>query len=1631
MNKLKKNLSVLTLMVSVMVATPLAACKKDNTYKVEFDTIGGVEIDSVKVEKESDYVLPTDVKKEGYIFDGWYTNPEYSGERVESIKIIDNIKLYAKWVEAHTITLDLNGGSYNGSLTITGKSGTKISDLVKDIIPTKNSAKFGNWFINDSEINDNSKLTKDITLVAKYKIKYQVSVNKESLDGTSYEEEIVDRYAYPGQKVSFDDVFEGFSYVEKQETVDEVTISESATNLLKVYFDRDEYSVTIRSNYPIETMEEDKVVYKMTYGEEKELSDVNFKCDGYYLVGYSFSPNGEVVYDAHFFENKAVNEEKTNVNDIKISTNKSTSLYAIWKKGYVDMFGGDDTIFIKDEKNAYLYRNGVYFHGEYNAKKNSFIFPNDYENLEGKIFDDGTFAYLDGERSEYSATLYKVGEGLDSTVKILFDSSNGVTYSQNINGEINNSVGTYTISEQGYFTATFTSGLLENKKLTFIVGTIKDSNASVNAFQVRDEDEVNLGKLVRFGLYNSNVSYYQAYDITLSGFGTLAFNNGNGYTTYYYTFDKDSNILTMTTSQGAVAGVCKIITVNGVNGYYLYDDSLDKEFTNDDGSKLVLDGLYNATYTNKDGAVVSGYYTSKTSVFGGNVVKFTSNGATYTFLTKTTVENVTVDGSDETNTITKYSFEVKPNGYYEYYYMDKNGIYYAPLVVLNDTTEGKATVYGYTSNKKYVKVLDGNYNYNEETKLYSFVKENYYENEASTNPIDLKNVKSFIFNVDESLTSYSVNYWYETTHNDDSTISNSVDYTSDTNAKLTLVDGVAIYKRDGAVVTGTYSTNDDNVTTIKTTNGYIYVILNEEEKTFVTLDYAPTSAYVVNENGTYSNKEYVDLDGRGNATYVYYVTENDSSVKKTITGSVYSTLETTSLGLKIYRFNSDEKVFNYIMVTSNNNTFIFPYNEDYYGNFEGKDGILQLDGFQYYASYVDTNGVEYKGMYSVLENNVVRVSFESGYRYFDLNTGSKTFTIKGIEYGTYLVRDNQGFIGIYLEFDGYNKANIFKYEKNAADEQVKVEIDDNATYIFDGSKYIITYKNNGENLSYVGYLGSYTYQNKTYNVFDIEHTESALTYINEKTWAVLVLDSKGNATKTNNKGVSEQGKYMLVTDSLLYYVNDAGTDANIYKYNKDDKTIVEASYTAKGYYTSDLKSLLFSKYGFAIFNNETRYYYDIIDNEVYIYHQDAENSKANEYGFVSEKFGQFEDVKEYNGQTYYVNDGFAITLNRKEENKDNYPVLVSEDKYAAIEKLTFTPSGADVFSVSGSVVINGTSYSCTVVKKLNELNEYETYVQVGYYRFMINVEYYGSNNSNYDVVGMFYIRECPSYSYLNTYYMYYMFLGANYAASYKNNLGVVSLVKEFNKEGKVTSDYLSVDFYDGTTAYDLNKNLLKGTKTSYEFDENTGIYTAILESTDGYKYKFYFALTLHKAFKQYGYQVYAITREEVVTSGDYKATVERIVYTETKYPVGTLFKLKLEYKEKEITSSELFTYKDVLYFVERIKDEDNNLIETNYYLLNFESDNSVTDENVLKPYTSLSIEKKKANTYYSSDKGSFVDVVDGRVTILCVDNSKYVVDESSFNEATNTYIVTTLNSKKYSITINEDSTVTITIVNEE
>ena len=54
--------------------------------------------------------LPVPPARKGYEFGGWYTNPDFDGEKVEKIEALDtNIVLYAKWVKK-----GLTGGAIAG-----------------------------------------------------------------------------------------------------------------------------------------------------------------------------------------------------------------------------------------------------------------------------------------------------------------------------------------------------------------------------------------------------------------------------------------------------------------------------------------------------------------------------------------------------------------------------------------------------------------------------------------------------------------------------------------------------------------------------------------------------------------------------------------------------------------------------------------------------------------------------------------------------------------------------------------------------------------------------------------------------------------------------------------------------------------------------------------------------------------------------------------------------------------------------------------------------------------------------------------------------------------------------------------------------------------------------------------------------------------------------------------------------------------------------------------------------------------------------------------------------------------------------------------------------------------------------
>lgn len=128
---------------------------------------------------------PYTPEKEDYEFLGWYSE----SIKFDFSKPIDrDIVLIAKWEEIKeeekpeefTVTFNTDGGSEIPSQNI--KENGKVT---KPENPTKKNYDFVNWYLDDKEYDFDTKVTKDITLVAKWKFN-GVYVSKITLDKTSY-----------------------------------------------------------------------------------------------------------------------------------------------------------------------------------------------------------------------------------------------------------------------------------------------------------------------------------------------------------------------------------------------------------------------------------------------------------------------------------------------------------------------------------------------------------------------------------------------------------------------------------------------------------------------------------------------------------------------------------------------------------------------------------------------------------------------------------------------------------------------------------------------------------------------------------------------------------------------------------------------------------------------------------------------------------------------------------------------------------------------------------------------------------------------------------------------------------------------------------------------------------------------------------------------------------------------------------------------------------------------------------------------------------------------------------------------------------------------------------------------------
>lgn len=104
------------------------------SYTVSFETNGGSIIDSIKVKSNNTVTEPAMPVKNGFMFDGWYTDSGFTNLYDFNTKVSKNIILYAKWTEDNSYNDDADNNNPSDSYN--------KSNPFKDV-------KDDDWFFND------------------------------------------------------------------------------------------------------------------------------------------------------------------------------------------------------------------------------------------------------------------------------------------------------------------------------------------------------------------------------------------------------------------------------------------------------------------------------------------------------------------------------------------------------------------------------------------------------------------------------------------------------------------------------------------------------------------------------------------------------------------------------------------------------------------------------------------------------------------------------------------------------------------------------------------------------------------------------------------------------------------------------------------------------------------------------------------------------------------------------------------------------------------------------------------------------------------------------------------------------------------------------------------------------------------------------------------------------------------------------------------------------------------------------------------------------------------------------------------------------------------------------------------
>ena len=1625
----------------------VTACAEKVNFS--FETNGATEIASVEVSIGEEYTLPV-VKRDGYNFKGWYTNSSFSGDAVTKVTPVADATFYAKWAKLYNIELDADGGTLNETL-ITAEEGSGLYDAVKDYVPVKDGLVFGAWFKGINAISETARVTGDVKLTAKYKLAYTVEIYRQNLEQTGYEkDEDKIGYAYVGETVTSDESLLGFIEVGKKDTVYRIESKDfvvGGITTFRHYFDRRVFTLTY-----VDKLNDATETERVVFGREVSVP-YDYTAEGYYLKGWATNPTGDAVYNADYITTVLYGAESNKNNPDKFSPIDDVSLYAVWENGYRDIFGSDDYVYVSDES-VYLQRGGVFFEGEYDAENGVFVFPVGDDPLEGKVFADHTFTFYNSDREGANYTLFVSGKGVDNNITIILDGNNGIRYTEKRitvdadnqeHEEILTSNGSYTINEETEERiALFTDGELKGKTITFTVGSVSANNGTIPAFQIRNENEYQMGWMVRGVVVNGTLTYYykqdatvHPYSIMLNGYGTAGYYDGSNVSAFRYI--ESDGVYTILDSYGRTQLVFNTVDINGVKGYIAYNSSYDHVYNGENGATLTLDGAYKATYVNGN-QTITGNYSITQSSLGGAIVTLSDGGSSYVFKVTATSSTVSSDDGKEEEVYT-YTFETKLSYYKEFYYRynsNDNKIQTQPLLVWGEKeADGKryATIYGVTASKSYEKVLYGTIEYDEKTELYTFTVTERYDAEVVSESIDFTTINVIVLALDSaSTTNYNISYWYSV--NGASYVKT---YTSgNLGETLTLVSGVAVYTKGGASVKGIYAVSDGLLVVI-TKEENLYVELDEDQGTFILLSHAPFTAKVLKKNGTYSDSETVSFDGKGNAEYK--ITEGSGSDKVTTTynGTVSDTGRVTdTTELVIYSFVSAEKSFEYVLIPLKDGGYVCAkYDSATAGEYTGNGIRLILDGFGYFATYINTvTEKSYVGLYSFTGDNLINFIGSEVTFYFDITEG-RTVTVRGDEYGRFLLMKNRMTSTYALDLDGYGNISVKGIVYNSETNKSDIKEIGSGTYTVSDGVFTLKYKIDSTDYTVVGKRDVYVSGSSSQNVIVVLDDFAESTYVNPKDWSVLILDDMGNATKYGKDGKKVTGNYTMVTENLLFFIASDSSEACMYSFDVSTGVATEKVLKNMGYYTENLDALRFSKYGLAVFGANDSRYYTIEDGKIIVYKYDESSEDKNRFGFVAQEFGAQTDVKEWEGKTYYKNEGTTVIFNRSEtdvygdDNKIKYPVLYSagdpekgtEDVYATIKNVNFQPNGRETFTIAGKVFVNiggekDIELSCYVVRKLDKNGDFVTYLRLNtstaYYRFGMKITYKGADNAVFELTDMNVVVEAESYQYLYYYNMIYSYLGPTYAASYTNEIGTFLVENEYGLDGKPVEGGQTATVTFGKAAGIVGEDgeplTLEKVKYVYHTEGRfKGLYTIDVKVGEE---DFRLYLQLRKVSSSvYGFVIVAYTRIQTLATAEYDVYVERVLVSESMNAGTILISVVYDKEGHEIASDVIYNIEqNLVYYIVRTYtgEGDNKRIETSeYYVITFVEEAGSVDDNSVKAYKGVEIRKITMTAVQADANNFFEKDAEGIAYILSYNGSAYLVKYTSYDAVTNVYTLVT------------------------